>query len=54
MIDIINRGIGNQESARRVVTLQIPTSSTQPPALVIWQVGTNAVYRSTSTIIPPR
>src|SRR4051812_33345409 len=42
MIDVINRGIGGQESPEelsRFVTDVID----EAPALVIWQVGTNAV-----------
>jgi hypothetical protein len=49
MINVINRGVGGEEA-----TTQLPRMKSdvidEAPALVIWQVGTNAVYRSTEFV----
>ena len=45
MIDILNRGIGGQEAPEELSRFESDVIA-QAPALVIWQVGTNAVYRS--------
>ena len=42
MIDVINRGIGGQEAPDELLRFQ--SVFDEAPALVIWQVGTNAVY----------
>jgi hypothetical protein len=47
MIDMLNRGISGQESPEELSRLETDVID-ETPALVIWQVGTNAVYRSTS------
>jgi acyl-CoA thioesterase-1 len=41
MIDVLNRGIGGQEELSRFE----PDVIGEAPALIIWQVGTNAVFR---------
>jgi hypothetical protein len=45
MIDVLNRGVGGQEA-----TTELPRFETdvvaEAPALVIWQVGTNAVFHN--------
>jgi hypothetical protein len=45
MIDVINRGIGGQEAADEIARFESDVIA-EAPALVIWQVGTNAVYRN--------
>ncbi len=45
MIDILNRGIGGQEAPEELSRFDSDVID-EAPALVIWQVGTNAVYRS--------
>jgi acyl-CoA thioesterase-1 len=47
MIDVLNRGIKGQESPEELSRLETDVID-ETPALVIWQVGTNAVYRSAS------
>jgi hypothetical protein len=47
MIDVLNRGIGGQESPEELSRLETDVID-EGPALVIWQVGTNAVYRDKS------
>jgi acyl-CoA thioesterase I len=47
MIDVLNRGIGGQESPEELSRLETDVID-ETPALVIWQVGTNAVYRNLS------
>jgi len=47
MVDVLNRGIGGQESPEELSRLETDVID-ETPALVIWQVGTNAVYRSAS------
>jgi len=42
MIDVINRGISGQEAPDELLRLQ--SVFDEAPALVIWQVGTNAIY----------
>jgi acyl-CoA thioesterase I len=43
-IDVLNRGIGGQEAADELSRFQSDVIE-EAPSLVIWQVGTNAVYR---------
>jgi lysophospholipase L1-like esterase len=45
MIDVINRGIGGQEAPEELSRFQDDVIA-EDAALVIWQVGTNAIYRS--------
>src|ERR1700738_1913777 len=45
MIDIINRGIGGQEAPEELSRFESDVIAAAP-ALVIWQVGTNAIYRN--------
>ena len=45
MIDVINRGIGGQEAPEEYSRIESDVT-TEAPVLVIWQVGTNAVYKS--------
>ena len=44
MIDVLNRGIGGQEAPEELSRFECDVIA-EAPALVIWQVGTNAVYR---------
>ena len=44
MIDVLNRGIGGQEAPSELSRFE-PDVLAEAPALVIWQVGTNAVFR---------
>jgi acyl-CoA thioesterase I len=44
MIDVLNRGIGGQEVPEELSRFESDAIG-EAPALVIWQVGTNAVYR---------
>jgi acyl-CoA thioesterase-1 len=44
MIDVINRGIGGQEAPEELSRFESDAIA-EAPALVIWQIGTNAVYR---------
>lgn len=43
MIDVLNRGIGGQEAPSELPRFESDVF-TEAPALVIWQVGTNAIY----------
>jgi lysophospholipase L1-like esterase len=43
-IDVLNRGIGGQESPQELSRFESDVLA-EAPTLVIWQVGTNAVYR---------
>jgi acyl-CoA thioesterase-1 len=43
MIDVINRGIGGQEAGDELSRFECDVIG-EAPALVIWQVGTNAVF----------
>ena len=45
MIDVLNRGIGGQEAADELARFESDVIQ-EAPSLVIWQVGTNAVYRN--------
>lgn len=45
MIDVVNRGVGGQEATSQLPRLQREVVE-ERPALVIWQVGTNAVFRN--------
>ena len=44
MIDVLNRGISGQEAPSELSRFE-PDVFAEAPALVIWQVGTNAVFR---------
>jgi acyl-CoA thioesterase-1 len=44
MIDVLNRGVGGQEALDELSRFD-PDVIEEAPALVIWQVGTNAVFR---------
>jgi acyl-CoA thioesterase I len=44
MVDVLNRGIGGQEAPSELSRFE-PDVMDEMPALVIWQVGTNAVFR---------
>ncbi|MGY3614907.1 SGNH/GDSL hydrolase family protein [Bradyrhizobium sp. USDA 10063] len=44
LIDVLNRGIGGQEAPEELSRFESDVLG-EAPALVIWQVGTNAVYR---------
>lgn len=43
MIDVLNRGIGGQEAPTELARFESDVLA-EAPALVIWQVGTNAIY----------
>jgi len=43
-IDVINRGVGGQEAPEELSRFESDVLA-EAPALVIWQVGTNAVFR---------
>jgi acyl-CoA thioesterase-1 len=45
MIDVINRGIGGQEAPEELSRFESDAIG-EVPSLLIWQVGTNAVYRN--------
>jgi hypothetical protein len=45
MIDVINRGVGGEEAPRERDRLQRDVVE-ENPSLVIWQVGTNAVWKA--------
>ncbi|HUN99421.1 MAG TPA: SGNH/GDSL hydrolase family protein [Bradyrhizobium sp.] len=45
MIDVLNRGIGGQEAPEELSRFESDVIG-EVPALVIWQVGTNAVFRN--------
>ena len=44
MIDVVNRGIGGQEAPEEFARIESDVVA-EAPVLVIWQVGTNAVYK---------
>ena len=44
MIDVLNRGLSGEEAPSQVSRFE-PDVLAEQPALVIWQVGTNAVFR---------
>ena len=44
MIDVLNRGMGGQEAPSELSRFE-PDVIGEAPTLVIWQVGTNAVFR---------
>jgi lysophospholipase L1-like esterase len=46
MINVINRGVGGEEASTELPRMQSDVID-EAPALVIWQVGTNAVFRNT-------
>jgi hypothetical protein len=43
MIDVVNRGIGGQEAPEEFARFESDVGA-EAPLLVIWQVGTNAIY----------
>ncbi|HLZ00781.1 MAG TPA: SGNH/GDSL hydrolase family protein [Bradyrhizobium sp.] len=43
MIDVLDRGIGGQEAPEEAARFESDVIA-ETPALVIWQVGTNAIY----------
>ena len=43
MIDVVNRGIGGQEAPEELARFESDVFA-EAPALMIWQVGTNAIY----------
>jgi acyl-CoA thioesterase I len=45
MIDVLNRGIGGQEAPEELSRFESDVIE-EEPSLVMWQVGTNAVYRN--------
>jgi GDSL-like lipase/acylhydrolase family protein len=45
MINVINRGVGGEEATTEMQRIRSDVID-EAPALVIWQVGTNAVFRS--------
>jgi acyl-CoA thioesterase-1 len=45
MIDVLNRGIGGEEATDELPRFE-PDVIGEAPALVIWQVGTNAVFHN--------
>jgi lysophospholipase L1-like esterase len=45
VIDVINQGIGGQEASTELPRFQTDVID-QGPSMVIWQVGTNAVFRN--------
>jgi len=45
MIDVLNRGIGGQEAPCELLRFETDVVA-EAPALVIWQVGTNAVFHN--------
>jgi hypothetical protein len=46
-IDVVNRGIGGQEAPEELARFESDVLA-EAPALVIWQVGTNAVYQQSN------
>ena len=51
MIDVLNRGLSGQEAPSELSRFESDVIA-EAPALVIWQVGTNAVYRKESFDLP--
>ena len=47
MIDVLDRGVGGQEAPSELSRFESDVIG-EAPSLVIWQVGTNAVYRQES------
>jgi hypothetical protein len=45
VIDVLNRGIGGQEAPEEIARFESDVIG-EAPALVIWQVGTNAVFHN--------
>lgn len=45
MINVINRGTGGEEATNELRRMQVDAID-EAPALIIWQVGTNAVFHS--------
>lgn len=52
MIDVLNRGVGGEEAPQEFDRLEDDVVAEQP-CLVIWQVGTNAVWQSPDSNPPP-
>src|SRR2546423_1934844 len=44
MVDVLNRGLSGQEAPSELSRFE-PDVIGETPAMVIWQVGTNAVFR---------
>nr|WP_299806992.1 SGNH/GDSL hydrolase family protein [Tardiphaga sp.] len=42
MIDVINRGVGGEEAPEELQRLS--QAAAEKPAMIIWQVGTNAIF----------
>jgi lysophospholipase L1-like esterase len=51
MIDVINRGIGGQEAPEELARFESDVLIEQP-TLVIWQVGTNAIFHKSLYDLP--
>ena len=48
-IDVVNRGTGGQESPEELSRFESDMLA-EAPALVIWQIGTNAVFHNATII----
>jgi len=49
LIDVINRGVGGQEAPEEFSRIEADVIA-EAPALVIWQVGTNAIFKDSYNI----
>ena len=49
MINVINRGVGGEDASTELPRMQSDVIA-EAPALVIWQVGTNAVFHDTEFV----
>jgi lysophospholipase L1-like esterase len=49
MIDVLNRGVGGEEAPQELARLEKDVFA-EHPTLVIWQVGTNAVWQEPQTV----
>jgi hypothetical protein len=50
LIDVVNRGVGGQESPEELSRFECDVLA-EAPSLVIWQVGTNAVFHDTCYVV---
>jgi hypothetical protein len=50
LIDVVNRGVGGQESPEELSRFECDVIN-EAPSLVIWQVGTNAVFRENCYVL---
>lgn len=50
LIDVINRGVGSQEAPEELSRFECDVID-EAPSLVIWQVGTNAVFREKCYVV---